>query len=85
MASAECFFLKGRSTEFAIPTMEVFESDFNIVFINERKAFSYWEKVSISSMTRTLWMLGLFLSTFAILLANSSSSISDRLGLDFNS
>jgi hypothetical protein len=26
MAIAECFFLKGRSTEFAMPTIEVFVS-----------------------------------------------------------
>jgi len=40
MAMAECFFLKGRSTEFAIPIMIVLVLEPRTALVNVRKAFS---------------------------------------------
>jgi hypothetical protein len=37
---AEFFFLKGRSTELAIPMIEVFVEDFRIALARVRKHFS---------------------------------------------
>jgi hypothetical protein len=54
MAIAECFFLNGRSTEFAIPIIRVLVFELRTALVKVRKAFSKASNASISSITRIL-------------------------------
>jgi hypothetical protein len=54
MAIAECFFLNGRSTEFAIPIIRVLVFELSTALVKVRKAFSKASNASISSITRIL-------------------------------
>jgi hypothetical protein len=51
IATAECFFLKGKSTELAIPIIKVLVFEPNIDLVKVRNAFSNDSKASISSIT----------------------------------